>query len=547
MVTIVFSRGSQRRTQHSALNPETNRFFPMNNLISDLRYGLRLLFSKPGFSFIVVLTLAIGIGANTAIFSVVNSILLRPLALGEPDRVVMVWMDNQRMKVSKDIHSYANYLDYRDRNQTFDQLAAYSGASVNLIGTEEPERIIGTMCTANYFDVLRVDPILGQVFTADEEQPGRDAVVVLSYALWQRRFGGSKDVIGTTVNLSDRVRTIVAVMPPGFRLDDYDGARVFWAPLALDPQARASRGAFAYYSVGRLKPGVSLSQAQADMGAIAESLQQQYPNILEGFGVNLVPIHEQVVGSVRPALLLLLAAVGLVLLIACANVANLLLARAASRRREMAVRIALGAGRRRLISQLLTESSLLAICGGALGLVLAFAGLRLLIAASPRDIPRLNEIRIDWRVLVFTLVVSLLTGVLFGMAPSLQASKPDLNESLKEGGRGATGAHGKRLHGALVIAEVGLALVVLIGAGLLIKSFMRLQKVDLGFRSDHLLTMNIQLTRSRYKGPQGAEFYRRLIERVEGLPGVVSAGGTTAIFIGTLPNSSNFSIEGRPP
>jgi len=517
----------------------------MGTFIQDLRYAVRTTLRAPGFSFVVITALAIGIGVNTAIFSVVNSVLLRPLAYGDPDRIVMVWMDNKRMKVSEDIHSYPNYVDYRDQNQTLEQLAAYSGVSMNLIGAGEPERVIGSMTTANLFDVLRVDPLLGRPYSVEEEQPGRDAVVVLSYSFWQRRFGGDKNILGQSISLSDRARTVIGVMPPGFKFPHKDAE--FWAPLAIDPERRGFRGAFGYYAVGRLKPGVTLDQAQADMSSIADNLERQYPNILEGYGANVVPLHRQVVGSVQPALLILLVAVSLVLLIACANVANLLLARAASREREIAVRSALGAGRARLVRQLLTESLLLAITGGALGLLLAYWGLRSLIAIAPADVPRLNEIGIDWRVLVFTAVVSLLTGVLFGIAPALQSSKTDLNEALKEGGRSSTSARGRRLRSALVVTEIALSLLLLTGAGLLARSFERLQSVDLGFRADHLLTMNLQLSRTRYQGKQGAEFYRQLIERVQGLPGVVSAGATTAIFIGTLPNSSNFTIEDRPP
>jgi putative ABC transport system permease protein len=464
---------------------------------------------------------------------------------GDPDRLVMVWMDNQRMKVSEDIHSYPNYVDYRDQNQTFESIAAYSGMSVNLIGWSEPERLIGSATTANLFDILRVDPLLGRVYSVEEEQPGHDQVVVISYSLWQRRFGGSQDILGQTINLSDVTRTVIGVMPPGFKFPHKDAE--LWVPLAAGPQQQANRGGFYLYAIGRLKPAVTLEQARADMGGIAENLQRQYPQILDGYGVNLVPLHQQVVGEVRPALIVMLVAVGFVLLIACANVANLLLARAASRQREIAMRAALGAKRGRLVRQLLTESSVLAIIGGAVGLLIAYLGLRALIRISPPDVPRLNEIGIDWRVLVFTLGVSLLTGLFFGIAPALQSSRTDLNEALKEGGRTSTGVHGKRLRSGLVVIEIALSLMLLIGAGLLIKSFARLQELDLGFNPDRILTMNLQLTRSRYQGGQGAEFYRQLIERVQGLPGVESAGATTAIFIGTLPNSSNFTVEGKPP
>jgi putative ABC transport system permease protein len=517
----------------------------MESLIQDLRYAVRSSLKRPAFSIIVVLALAIGIGVNTAIFSIVNSILLRPLAYGEPERLVMVWMDNDRMKMHEDIHSYPNYVDFRDQNQTFDHLATYYGVSWNLTGSGEPERIIGARSSANLFDVLKVDPIMGQTYTAEDEQPGRDTVVVLSYALWQRRFGGDPNIVGQGVSFSDTTRTIIGVMPPGFKFPHKDAE--FWAPMTVDPQNMGGRGSFGYWVIGRLKPGVTVEQAQADVGSIMTELVRQYPNALDGLGINVVALHKQVVGNVRPVLLVLLGAVGFVLLIACANVANLLLARAASREREIAVRTALGAGRGRLIRQLLTESLVLAVAGGALGLLLAYWGVKSLIAISPRDIPRLDEIGIDWRVLLFTLGISLATGVVFGLAPAMQTSKTELNEALKEGGRTSTAVRGKWLRGGLVVAEIALSLVLLIGAGLMIKSFAVMQKVDMGFNPTNLVTMNLQLSRTRYQGRQGAEFYRKVIERTESLPGVVAGGATTAIFISSLPNSAGFSIEGRPP
>jgi putative ABC transport system permease protein len=518
----------------------------MENLIHDLRYALRMLIQKPAFAVVVVLALALGIGANTAIFSVVNSILLRPLPYREPSRLVMVWMNNKRMNVDQDIHSYANYLDYRDQNQVFESLAAYSGVSLNLVGVGEPERIIGSSATANLFDVLGVDPLMGRVFTPDEEQIGQHRVAVLSYGLWQRRFGKDPNIIGQQILLSDVNRTVIGIMPPSFKYPHKDAD--IWVPLALDENQKRSRGSFGYYSIGRLKPGVSIEQARAEMGSIASSLENQYPDQLEGFGVNLVPLHEQVTGKVRPALLVLLGTVAFVLLIACANVANLLLARAAGREREIAIRTALGASRTRLIRQLLTESALMGVAGGVVGLLVAKWGLSALIALSPEDIPRLDQIGIDGRVLGFTLLISLATGLVFGLVPALQASKPDLNESLKESGRSSTaGVERRRVRSTLVVLEVALSLILLIGAGLMIKSFSRLQKVDLGFNPDRLVSMNIQLSRTKYQGPQSAAFFRQLIERVESMPGVESAGAISAIFIDALPNSTNFTLEGKPP
>jgi predicted permease len=518
----------------------------METLLKDLRYGVRMLAKKPAFTIVVVAALAIGIGANTAIFSVVNSILLRPLPYPDPDRLVIVWMDNARLNVDQDIHSYANYADYRDQNQAFEQLATFAGISVNLTGVGEPERVIGLTASRSLFDVAGVDPVIGRTFSPDEEVPGQDRVVVLGYGLWQRRFGGEPGILGQEVSLSDVKRTVIGVMPRGFMFPHRD-ADEFWVPLAPDANRRNSRYGFGYYVVGRLKEGITLEQAKADMGAIAAHLTEQFPQ-LEGYGVNLVPLHQQIVGKVRPALLVLLGTVAFVLLMACANVANLLLARGAAREREIAIRSALGAGRLRLIRQLLTESVLISVLGGAAGLLLANWGLKALVALSPEDIPRRDQIGIDLRVLGFTLLISLLTGLVFGLVPALQASRLDLNESLKEGGRGTSGGgHSRRLRSALVVFEVAVSCVLLVGAGLMIRSFMRLQKVDLGFNPAHLLAMNFQLSRSKYQGRQSAEFFRQLCERVESLPGVESAGGITAVFIEGLPNSSGFTIEGRPP
>jgi predicted permease len=517
----------------------------METLIQDLRYAVRMLIRKPAFTLVVVAALALGIGANTAIFSVVNSILLRPLPYRDPDRLAMIWMNNKRMNVDQDIHSFANYLDYRDQNQVFETMAAYSGISLNLVGVGEPERIIGSAATASLFEVLGVAAERGRVFTVEEETIGQNRVAVLSYGLWQRRFGGDPNIVGQDIQLSDVSRTVIGVMPPSFKFPHKDAE--IWVPLALDDNQKRSRSSFGYYAIGRLKPGVSLEQAQAEMGTIASNLESQYP-VLDGLGVNLVPLHQQVTGRVRPALLVLLGTVAFVLLIACANVANLLLARSAGREREIAIRTALGANRKRLIRQLLTESALMGLAGGAVGILIAKWGLSALIALSPEDIPRLDQIGIDGRVLAFTLLVSLATGLIFGLVPAIQASRPDLNESLKESGRSSTsGVERRRVRSSLVVLEVALSLVLLIGAGLMIKSFSRLQKVELGFNPDRLLSMNIQLSRTKYQGPLSTQFFRQLIERVEAMPGVESAGATTAIFIDALPNSTNFTVEGMPP
>ncbi len=515
-------------------------------LWQDLRFGARMLLKKPGFTLAAVITLALGIGANTAIFSIVNSVLLRPLPYEDPDQIVIVWMDNRKLKIDQDIHSYANYADYRAQNQVFSEMTAISQRSFNLTGEGEPERVMGAAATSSFFSVMRVTPVVGRAFTADEDQSGRGQVAILSYGLWQRRFGSDPQIVGKPISLNGVSRTVIGVMPAGF---SFPGKETHvWIPLAPDPQLISNRSSFWLTVVGRLKPGVTVEQARTEMSTIAKRLESQYPDINASYGVNLVPLHEQVVGTIRPALLLLLGAVGLVLLIACANVANLLLVRAAAREREIAIRAAHGASRIRIIRQLFTESMLLAILGGGLGVFVALWGLGVLKSFSPSDIPRLEQIAIDKRVLVFTLAVSCLTALVFGLVPALQASKPNMNEILKEGGRsGSAGVRAARARHLLVISEIAMALVLLIGAGLLIKSFSRLQEFNWGFNQDHLLTARLQLPRSKYADEkQVRNFYEQLLQRLNNMPGVQSAGAVSSIFLSKTPNSTNFSIEGQP-
>jgi putative ABC transport system permease protein len=516
------------------------------DMFQDLRYGARMLLQKPGFTLVALVALALGIGASTAIFSIVNGILLRPLPYRNSDRIVMVWMDNHRLGLDQDWHSYPNYVDYRDQNQVFEQMAAFNDRAFNLTGSADPERVMGMWATASLFQVLGVQPSIGRAFTVDEEEPGKDLVVVISHGLWQRWFGSDPGVIGQQLIMNGTGRTVIGVMPPGVTFPAKDSE--LWVPLALSPNGRNNRGGFSLKAIGLLRPGASISQARADLGTIAGRLEQQYL-FLAGYGVNIVPLHDQIVGRIRAALLVLLAAVGFVLLIGCANIANLLLARAAAREREIAIRTALGARRGRLIRQLLTESLLLSLIGGALGMGVAVAGLKFLISVSPPETPRLDQVTVDDRVLLFALVVSLSTGLLFGLAPALHSSRPNLNESLKEGGRGTgAGIRGSRMRSLLVISEIALSLVLLIGAGLMIKSFHRLQQVDLGFNPDRLLTMNVRLAGSKYReGPQAAAFYQQVLHRIEAMPGVQSAGVITTIFLSITPNSTIFSIEGRPP
>jgi putative ABC transport system permease protein len=515
----------------------------MESLLQDLRYTFRILLNNPSFTIIVVVALAIGIGANTAIFSVVNAILLRPLPYRNYERISMIWMSNPKLGVSEDWHSFPNYLDYKEQNSVFEDMAAFNNRSFNLTGTGDPVRVVGAWSTASLFSVLGVDAALGSVFTEEAEEPGKDLVVVLSHGLWLRRFGGDPGVIGKPISLNGVNRIVLGVMPASFGFPEK--TTDFWVPIPVTPQRKQARFAISYKAVGRLKPGVTMAQAQQDMSAIAKRLDDQYSH--SDYGANLVLLREQETKSVKAAVLVLLGAVGFVLLIACANVANLLLARAAMREKEIAIRLALGARRWRIIRQLLTESLLLGALGGALGLLLAVWGLSALVALAPTDIPKLDKAVIDMPVLAYTLAISLITGLAFGLVPALQASKPDLNDALKEGGRGSTGAAGIRMRNLLVVAEIALSLVLLVGAGLLIRSFMRLQQFELGFRPDHLLTMRVQLPGTKYREErQVATFYQQLLERIEAVPGVQSAGASSTIFLSDTPNSTNFSIEGRP-
>src|SRR5262245_4679247 len=454
----------------------------MQSFWQDLRYGARMLLKNPGFTLIAVLTLALGIGANTAIFSAINGVLLSALPYPQPEQLAMVWCDNRRQGIPDDITSYPNFVDWRDRNKTFQGMAGVTDDTYNLTGAGEPEEIRGATVSINFFQLIGVNPMLGRVFTAEEEQPGRNRVVVLSHSLWRRRFGGDPGVLNKTISLSDEPYVVVGIMPPGFQFPENTE---IWGPLAPDEGMRGARFGFFLPVVGRLKPGVTRAQAQADRDVVANQIEKQFPD-MAGYGVNVVPVIENTVGPIRRALMILLVAVLFVLLIACANVANLLLARATVRQREVAVRAALGAGRLRIVRQLLTESMLLAVLGGALGVLLAWWGLRLLINLSPANIPRLENIRLDGRVLWFTLGLSLLTGLIFGLAPALQTTHLKLSETLKDGGRTGAGGGGRRaqrIRGVFIVVEVALTLALLVGAGLLVRSFWRLQQINLGFKT----------------------------------------------------------------
>ncbi|MDQ3817763.1 MAG: ABC transporter permease [Acidobacteriota bacterium] len=524
----------------------------MRNLLQDVRYGLRMLLNRPGFTVIAVITLALGIGANTAIFSLVNSLLLRPLPYKEPDRIVMVWESNRPRSFHQNVISLANFLDWQDQSKSFEQMAGFFDVPFNLTGTGEPEEIPSQAVSTNLFSLLGVEPIKGRSFLLEESQPGKDQVIILSYDLWQRRFAGDSGIVGKTVSLNGQDFTVVGVMPAGFKWFIKKGSLTgkpaeLWTPITLTAKSRVRAGRY-MSAVARLKPGVTLEQAQAEINTIASRLEQQYPDFDTGWGVELVPLHEQFVGEIRYALLILLGVVGFVLLIACANVANLLLARAASRQKEIAIRSALGASRKAIIRQLMTESVLLAGLGGVLGLLLALWGVDLLVSFTPPNLLALQHTGVSLPVLGFTLGVSLLTGIIFGLVPALEVSRPNLNESLKESGKSATGSpRASRLRNLLVMGEVALGVVLLVAAGLMIKSLLRLNAVNPGFSAENLLTMRVQLPRANYREDyKRIAFFKQAVERIQALPGVRSAGAISYLPFTGLNAGTDFTIEGRP-
>jgi predicted permease len=525
---------------------ERRRVNMLGDLWQDVRYGLRMLLKTPGFTAVAVIALALGIGANSAIFSVVNTILLKPLPYKDPDRLVMVWEDDTKHGYPRDTPAVANYIDWRDQNQVFEGMAAMADQSFNLTGVGEPERIDGQRVSANLFPLLGVEPSLGRAFLPEEDKPGSPRVVILSHGLWQRRFGADPKVIGQPLNLNGESYTVVGVMPSHFQFPSPE--ENLWVPIAFTSEEAASRGRHYLKVLARLKPNVTLEQAQAEMKAIAARLEQQYPEQNTQLGAVVTPLHEYVAGDIRPALLILMGAVGFVLLVACANVANLLLARASVRQKEIAVRIALGASRWRLIRQFLTESVLLAVLGGGVGLLLSIWGVNLLKTFIPENISQAKAITIDAKVLAFTFLVSLLTGLIFGLFPATQASNFNINETLKEGGRdSAAGSRGNRIRGVLVVAEVAVSLILLIGAGLLINSFLRLRNVDPGFRTNNLLTMGVVLPETKYPDhARRSAFYTEMIRRVEALPGVQSAAVTNWIPLVRQGDSVGVTFEGRP-
>jgi putative ABC transport system permease protein len=518
----------------------------MTTLLQDLRYGWRLLARSPGFAALAVLALALGTGANTAIFSVVNGVLLRPLSFPQADRLAVVWERNTIRDRKTNVVSPGNFLHWRDLNQSFQELSAVGLTfRMTLTGTGEPEELPMQLVNASLFPLVGVRPAMGRTFTPAEDRPDAD-VVVLSDQLWRRRFGADPSIVGRTIRLDGVAHTVVGVMPRDFYV--LDRTVEFWRPIGFSAEARTPRGRWLYV-IGRLKPQVTMAQAQVDMERVAQEMTRRFPAFNTGWSVNVVPLKEQMTGAIRPMLLVLLGAVGFVLLIACANVANLLLARATVRTRELALRAALGANRGRLIRQLLAESLVLALISGAAGTLLAWWVLRALraYASTQTPIPRLEGVSLDVATLGFALMASFVTGIVFGIVPALTAARADVNESLKEGGRTGTGARGGRARAAFVVAEVALALVLLVGAGLLVRSFIRLLNVDPGFQSSGVITMKLSLPELGYPDDaRRVSFFRELFGRIERVPGVRAAGGITWLPLTGLAAATSFEIVGQP-
>ena len=514
----------------------------MENLLKDIRYGVRGLWKRPGFTVVAVLTLALGIGANTAIFSVVNAVLLRPLQFRDPDRLVMIWEDAGFLGFPRNTPAPANYVDWKNQTQSFEDMAATHELTFNLTGDGTPERVAAYGVTANFFPLFGVAPALGRVFTPDDDRPGANKVAVLSHELWQTRYGSDANIINHDIQLNSEKYTVVGVMPAGFQFFESDVR--LWVPLALTPEQLASRGNHYLKVVARVKPGLTITQAQADVSAITARIAKDHPDYMfDGkVGALVMPLREEFTGDVRGSLFVLLVAVAFVLLIACANVAGLLLARAVGRRREIALRLSLGASRGRVVRQLLTESLLLSAAAGILGSVLAYFSFAFLQKLIPAQMALLTSLKLDLRILLFTLVLSLLTGIIFGLVPALQSAKVDLNNALKQSTRVTSSG---RLRSALIVFEVALSIVLLVGAGLLIQTLFRLFNQYNSLQPQQVLTMRTVLPLTKYKEmPQRSAFYQQVLDRVEHLPGVTSAGYTTSIPLNWKGGTSGFFPEG---
>ena len=517
-------------------------------MLNDVQYALRAISKQPLFYAVATLTLALGIGANAAIFTVVNAVLLRPLPYPQPDQLMTLWTYNPRQGFDKDVGTYPNFDDWRRMSQSFKRMSAYGWASMTLTGSGDPAQIPGSRVTHDFFDTLGVAPARGRAFAPDNGQAGGERVVILAHGLWTRRFGADPSLLGRTIALNGVPYEVLGVMPEGFA---YPEGTEFWVPLApvgSYAELFTARSAYWLMMIGRLKPGITRAAAQSEMDAIAAQLEREYP-VNAGTGIRIVPMHEEIVGDVRRPLWILLGAVCFVLLIACTNVANLLLARAASRQRELAIRSALGASRRRLLRLMLTESLIMGLIGGAAGLLLAVWCTEVLKPLAPAWLPRLATISVDWQVIVYALVASMLTGMIVGIIPALHAAGRNLVTNLKEGGRtGTDSIRGRRVRAGLAIGELAVALVLLVGAGLLVRTIVALNSQDPGFASTGVLTLQLDLPQAKYDSPeQIVAFYDQLIERLSALPGVESAGAGSSLLLSPLPNSAAINIEGRPP
>ncbi len=526
----------------------------METLVQDVRYAIRMLRKSPGFTVVAVVVLALGIGANTAIFSVVNAVLLRPLPFQDPGRLVQVW----HVPPPQSFHgmtrfavSPGHYLDWASQNHAFEQTAIYRFSEYDVTGKDEPEAVPAIRVSPDFFSVLRARPVLGRFFVPEENEPGHQHVVVVSQGFWQTHLGSSPDIVGKSITLDTQPYTIVGVMPTRFRFPNSSNPKTqpqLWTPLAWSGEERLVRGNHNYHVMARLKVGLDAKQAQAEMNTISARLEREYPEDDKGWGAVVIPLRDQLVGDVRPALLVLLGAVAFVLLIACANVANLVLVKTLGRQKEIAIRTALGASRVRVLRQILSETVMLALTGGAVGLLVAHLGVRLIIAFLAQSMPRSEDIAVDAWVLAFTLTVSLLTGVMAGLAPALRATKSNLNDSLKQGlGRTDVESGGNRTRSALVVSEVALALVLLIGAGLMIRSLWQLRGVDPGLDAHNVLTMSFALPRVKYAQPvQQVSFFEQLLQRVQALPGVECAGAIDALPIGGDGSTQPIAVEAQP-
>ena len=521
----------------------------MTNLVQDIRYGVRMLLKNPGFTTIAVLTLSLGIGANTAIFSVVNGVLLRELPFPDADRIVTLWENNTVDGLERDDVSPANFLDWRERQKSFAELAYANPFSFDYVADGEPLTLRSALVSKGFFDVLGATPLHGRIFTPEEYEAGKNKSVILSYGLWQRRFGSDPNIVGTKLTLDKEPMTVVGVMRPEFRLHLFDVDEELWGPEVITESLKSQRKATYLKVIGRLNTGVTIEQARAEMTGIASNLTAEYPSTNTGIGITAITLPEHLKGKWRPALLILLGAVGFVLLIACTNIANLLLARGADRERELAIRAAMGAGRGRLLRQLLTESLLIAILGCGIGILIARWCVHLLVAFNPGDIPRIEHVSLDGTTLIFVTAVGFCTALLFGIAPALKFSRPNLQQSLKESGRTLAGATSHGLRNALVVTEIALAVVLLIGAGLLMRSFITLINVDPGFAIDRVASLQVFIWDRYTKPEQRVAFVDETLKRMEQMPDVEAAGITTALPIleSSAMTSVPVTIDGRPP